>query len=64
MDARHYAVVKIESQRKERLSFWLSYADIDHVYAKSGDLWCRRRSITSRPIPPLGPCVLDEHDGR
>jgi hypothetical protein len=39
IDAGDYAVVRVEAQPAENLSFWIKKTEIHHVYAKNGEFW-------------------------
>jgi hypothetical protein len=39
VDAQDYAVVRIEAEPAQHLSFWVTNTEIHHVYAKTGDFW-------------------------
>jgi hypothetical protein len=39
IDAKDYAVVRVEAQPAENPSFWIESTEIHHVYAKNGEFW-------------------------
>jgi hypothetical protein len=46
VDAKDYAVVRIEAQPAENPSFWIRSTEIHHVYAKVGDFWLPQRNVS------------------
>jgi len=50
VDAKDYAVVRIEAQPAENPSFWIRSTQIHHVYAKVGDFWLPERNVSESKI--------------
>jgi hypothetical protein len=48
VDAKDYAVAKIEAEPAKNPSFWIKRTEIHHTYSKTGDFWLpeRNRSVT------------------
>ena len=46
VDAKDYAVVRIEAEPAKNPSFWIHSTQIHHVYAKVGDFWLPQRNVS------------------
>lgn len=46
VDARDYAVARIEAEPAKNPSFWIHSTQIHHVYAKVGDFWLPQRNVS------------------
>ena len=58
VDAKDYAVVRIEAQPAENPSFWIHSTQIHHVYAKVGDFWLPQRNVSESKIRFGGTATL------
>ena len=58
IDARDYAVVRVEAQPAENLSFWIRSTEIHHVYAKNGDFWLPQTNKSESKVRLGGTAVL------
>ena len=58
VDAADYAVVRVEAQPAENLSFWIKKTEIQHVYAKNGEFWLPEANRSESKIRLGGSAVL------
>jgi hypothetical protein len=58
VDARDFAVVRVEAQPAETPSFWIKQTEIHHVYAKNGDFWLPQSNRSESKIRLGGSAVL------
>jgi hypothetical protein len=58
VDAKDFAVVRIEAQPAENPSIWIKKTQIDHSYQKVGDFWLPAQDHTDSQIRLGGAAVL------
>ena len=58
VDARDYAVVRVEAQPAENPSFWIRSTDIHHVYTKVSEFWLPQRNVSQSKIRFGGSATL------
>jgi hypothetical protein len=58
IDAKDYAVVRVEAEPAENPSFWIKKTEIQHVYAKSGEFWLPQRNLSKSNVRLGGTAVL------
>ena len=58
IDAGDFAVVRVEAQPAENLSFWIKQTEIHHVYAKNGEFWLPETNRSESKIRLGGSAVL------
>jgi hypothetical protein len=58
VDAKDYAVVKVEGQPARSPSFWIRNTEIHHVYSKTGDFWLAQSNRTETKVRLGGVAVL------
>jgi len=58
VDAKDYAVVKIEAEPADNPSFWIKRAEIRHTYSKTGDLWLPERNRSESTVRMGGTAIL------
>jgi hypothetical protein len=58
IDARDYAVVRVEAQPAENPSFWIKNTEIQHVYAKNGEFWLPQTNKSESKVRLGGTAVL------
>ena len=58
IDAGDFAVVRVEAQPAENLSFWIRQTEIHHVYAKDGEFWLPQSNRSESKIRLGGSAVL------
>jgi hypothetical protein len=46
VDAEDYAVVRVEAEPSENLSFWIRNTEIRHLYSKVGEFWLPKQNTT------------------
>jgi hypothetical protein len=58
IDARDYAVVRVEAQPAENPSFWIKNTEIHHTYAKNGEFWLPQTNRSESKVRLGGTAVL------
>lgn len=58
IDAREYAVVRVEAQPAESPSFWIKSTEIRHTYKKSGGFWLPETNRSESKVRLGGLAVL------
>jgi len=58
IDAEDYAVVRVEAQPAENLSFWIKKTEIHHVYGKCGEFWLPETNRSESKVRLGGSAVL------
>ena len=58
IDAGDFAVVRVEAQPAENLSFWIKQTEIHHVYGKDGEFWLPQSDRSESKIRMGGSAVL------
>ena len=58
VDARDYAVVRIEAEPAKSPSFWIRNTQIRHVYEKTGEFWLPRSNRSESKIRLGGTAIL------
>lgn len=58
VDAKDYAVVRIEAQPAKNLSFWIRNTSIHHVYEKTGDFWLPQSNRSETKVRLGGTAIL------
>jgi hypothetical protein len=58
VDAKEYAVVRIEAQPAKNPSFWIRNTEIHHVYVKTGDFWLPQSNRSETRVRLGGTAVL------
>ena len=58
IDAEDYAVVKVEAEPSDNLSFWIRNTEIRHLYAKVGDFWLPKQNTTVTKVRLGGTATL------
>jgi hypothetical protein len=58
VDAKDYAVVRIEAQPAENPSFWIKSTEINHSYTKSGEFWLPQTNRSESKVRFGGTAVL------
>jgi hypothetical protein len=58
IDAREYAVVRVEAQPAESPSFWIKSTEIRHTYGKSGGFWLPQTNRSESKVRLGGSAVL------
>lgn len=58
IDAKDYAVVRVEAQPAENPSFWIKSTNIHHVYEKNGEFWLPQTNRSESKIRLGGAAVL------
>jgi hypothetical protein len=66
IDARDFAVVRIQGEPAKNPSFWISHTEIDHHYRKVGDFWfpAYNQSITQVRLGGKAVLTIDYSDYR
>lgn len=64
VDARDFAVVRIQGEPAKNPSFWISHTEIDHQYRKLGDFWfpAHNQSITQVRLGGKAVLTIDYSD--
>lgn len=58
VDARDYAVARIEAELAQNPSFWIKRTEIHHVYSKSADFWLPKRNRSETKMRTGGTAIL------
>jgi hypothetical protein len=58
VDAKDYAVIKIEAQPAQNPSFWIEKTEIHHVYSKTGDFWLPAQNRSETKVRTGGTAIL------
>jgi hypothetical protein len=58
VDAKDYAVVKIEAEPANNPSFWIKSTEIHHTYSKTGDFWLPERNRSESKVRIGGTAIL------
>jgi hypothetical protein len=58
VDAKDYAVAKIEAEPARNPSFWIKRTQIHHVYSKTGDFWLPERNRSETVVRLGGTAIL------
>lgn len=58
IDAKDYAVAKIEAEPARNPSFWIKKTEIHHVYSKTGDFWLPERNRSETKVRLGGTAIL------
>jgi hypothetical protein len=58
IDARDYAVVRVEAQPAENPSFWIKSTEIRHTYEKDGDFWLPQSNRSESQVRLGGTALL------
>lgn len=58
VDAADYAVVRIEAEPAQRLSFWIRNTEIHHVYSKTGGFWLPELDKSETKVRLGGTAIL------
>lgn len=58
IDAKDYALVRVEAQPAENPSFWIKRTEIHHVYAKKGNFWLPETNRSESKVRLGGSAVL------
>ncbi len=58
IDARDYAVARVDAEPAENPSFWIRDTEIHHTYAKSGDFWLPQSNRSESKVRLGGTAVL------
>lgn len=58
VDAKDFAVAKIEAEPARNPSFWIKWTQIHHVYSKTGDFWLPERNRSETKVRLGGTAVL------
>jgi hypothetical protein len=58
VDAKDFAVAKLEAQPAKNPSFWIRNTEIHHVYGKTGDFWLAQSNRTETKVRLGGVAVL------
>jgi len=58
VDAQDFAVVRIEAEPAQRLSFWVTNTEIHHVYSKTGGFWLPELDRSETKVRLGGTAIL------
>lgn len=58
VDAEDYAVVRVEAEPSESLSFWIRNTEIRHLYTKVGEFWLPKQNTTVTKVRLGGTATL------
>lgn len=58
VDAEDYAVVRIEAEPAQNLSFWIRNTQIHHVYSKTGEFWLPESDRSETKVRLGGTAIL------
>jgi hypothetical protein len=58
VDAKDYAVAKIEAEPAKNPSFWIERTEIHHIYSKTGDFWLPQRNRSETKVRTGGNAIL------
>lgn len=58
VDAKDYAVAKIEAEPAKNPSFWIKKTEIHHTYSKTGDFWLPERNRSETKVRTGGIAIL------
>lgn len=58
IDAKDYAVVRVEAQPADNPSFWIKSTEIHHLYSKNGDFWLPETNRSESKVRLGGTAVL------
>jgi len=58
IDAKDYAVARIEAEPARNPSFWIRRTEIHHVYSKTGDFWLPERNKSETTVRLGGTAIL------
>jgi hypothetical protein len=58
IDARDYAVIRVEAQPAENPSFWIRSTEIHHSYVKIGDFWLPQTNTSVSKVRFGGTAIL------
>ena len=58
VDAKDYAVAKIDAEPARNPSFWIKRTEIHHMYSKTGDFWLPERNRSETKVRIGGTAIL------
>jgi hypothetical protein len=58
VDARDYAVTRIEAEPAQNPSFWIKKTEIHHVYSKTGEFWLPESNRSETKVRIGGTAIL------
>ena len=58
VDAKDYAVARIEAEPAQNPTFWIKKIEIHHLYSKSGDFWLPKRNSSETKTRTGGTAIL------
>lgn len=58
VDAKDFAVTKIEAEPAKNPSFWIQRTTIHHIYTKTGDFWLPKRNRSETKVRLGGTAIL------